>query len=315
MAREPSVGDSVLRVTTRSASVVSTVRRGIVAAGRSGVRGFGIATSALRPDPDFLLIGAKRGGSTSFYYDLITHPQVAPLFPRPDHLPKAAATKGIHYFDSNYFRGRRWYASHLPSTRARRTQESSAGGPVITGEGSPYYLTHPEAPGRVARDLPKVKILAVLRDPVMRTHSHWKERVREGQESLSFTDALDAEQDRVGSDAGKLADPRFYSYAHEHQTYLGQSRYGSAVERWQQHVPAEAICLVRSEDYYADPVGELDRVAEFLGIRPGFFTSGKARNAAPGADLTDAERNQVQDLLRPDAQLLRNLTGISWDWV
>ncbi|WP_157683365.1 sulfotransferase [Microlunatus soli] len=274
-----------------------------------------MATSTLRPDPDFLLIGAKRGGSTSFYYDLITHPQVAPLFPRPDHLPKAAATKGIHYFDSNYFRGRRWYASHLPSARARRAQQSSSGGPVITGEGSPYYLTHPEAPGRVARDLPKVKILAVLRDPVMRAHSHWKERVREGRESLSFSEALAAEQDRVGTDASKLADPRFYSYAHEHQTYLGQSRYGAALERWCQHVPRASICLVRSEDYYADPIAELDRVAKFLEISPGLFSTGEARNAAPGADLPESDRSQVRELLRPDAEVLRRLTGISWDWV
>ena len=51
---------------------------------------------------------------------------------------------------------------------------------MITGEASPYYLFHPGAPERAVRMLPEVKIIAVLRDPVMRTYSHWKERRRTG---------------------------------------------------------------------------------------------------------------------------------------
>lgn len=270
----------------------------------------------MRPDPDFLLIGAKRGGSTSFYFDLITHPQVALLFPRPDHLPKAAATKGIHYFDSNYTRGMRWYRSHLPSTRVRRAQAREVGGPVVVGEGSPYYLTHPAAPARVATDLPEVKLLAVLRDPVLRTYSHWKERVREGAETLSFTDALAAEPGRVGNDAERLSrDPAFYSSAHENQSYLEQSRYGAALGRWMERFPASAFHLVRSEDYYADQAGALNGAAEFLGIAPGRFQTGAAKNAAPGDSLDPETRVQVEDLLRDDAIRLRDLTGISWDWV
>ncbi|QDP95174.1 sulfotransferase domain-containing protein [Microlunatus elymi] len=297
-------------------SVKTIGRRGVINAGRTAIRGFGMATATWRPDPDFLLIGAKRGGSTSFYFDLITHPQVALLFPRPDRLPKAAATKGIHYFDSNYYRSRRWYASHLPSARARQHQTRQAGGPVVTGEGSPYYLTHPAAAERVARDLASVKLLAVLRDPVLRTHSHWKERVREGQESLPFLDAVEQESSRVGNDAERLRqDPHFYSYPHEQQSYLEQSRYGAALERWFEHFPRSSFLLIKSEDYYADPGSSLNQAAEFLGIEPGRFGHGEPQNAAPGSPLDDDTRLQVEALLRDDAKRLRELTGLTWDWV
>ncbi len=299
-----------------SAELSDRVRAKVIGTGRAAIRGFGMATAGLRPDPDFLLIGAKRGGSTSFYFDLISHPQVALLFPRPDRLPKAAATKGIHYFDSNYFRGRRWYASHLPSRRVRRAQERSVGGPVVAGEGSPYYLTHPASPARVAADLPDVKLIAVLRDPVMRAYSHWKERVREGHELATFREALDLEAERVGDAREKLtADPRYYSYAHEQQSYLEQSMYGLALSRWLDHFPAGSLLVVRSEDYYQDPGRELDRAAQFLGIEPGRFGFGAARNAAPGGDLDRATRGHVEDLLREDALLLRKRTAITWDWV
>lgn len=299
-----------------SADPSRLARRAVISVGRAGIRGFGMATASLRPDPDFLLIGAKRGGSTSFYFDLITHPQVALLFPRPDLLPKAAATKGVHYFDSNYFRGKRWYASHLPSVTVRRRQQRTTGGQVIAGEGSPYYLTHPAAPERVARDLPAVKLLAVLRDPVQRAYSHWKERVREGRESLSFRDAIDRERERVGDDALRLQrDPRFYSYAHEQQSYLEQSRYGAALERWLEQFPRSSLLLIKSEDYYADPSASLDRAATFLGIEPGRFRHGAPRNAAPGDSLDRDTQLYVESRLRADAERLAELTGITWEWV
>lgn len=308
-------GAILLHVTIRG-NVVEATRGSVITGGRRAIRGFGMITAWQRPDPDFLLIGAKRGGSTSFYFDLITHPQVGLLFPRPNHLPKAAATKGIHYFDSNYYRGRTWYASHLPSRRTRRIQSQSVGGPVVVGEGSPYYLTHPAAPIRVASDLPDVKLLAVLRDPVLRAYSHWKERVREGYEDLPFDQALSAEQRRAGDDSNRLlADPRFYSYAHEHQTYLEQSRYGAAVSRWLDHFPPSSLLILRSEDYYLDPARELDRAAAFLGIEPGQFKHGAPRNAAPGEELEPQLRSDLEDELRPDARRLRDLTGITWDWV
>lgn len=299
-----------------STDLPARARAEVIRAGRGAIRGFGLATSALRPDPDFLLIGAKRGGSTSFYFDLISHPQIALLFPRPDRLPKATATKGIHYFDSNYFRGRRWYASHLPSARVRRAQQRSAGGRVITGEGSPYYLTHPASAARVAADLPRAKLIAVLRDPVMRAYSHWKERVREGYETAPFREALALEPQRVGNAREKLlADPRYYSYAHEHQSYLEQSKYGAALARWLDHFPAESLLIVRSEDYYQDPHRELDRAARFLDIEPGRFRIGETKNAAPGSDLDAAARDHLEGLLREDALLLKERTGITWDWV
>lgn len=292
------------------------MRELVINGGRSAIRAFGTATAAFRPDPDFLVIGAKRGGSTSFYFDLLSHPQVAVLFPRPDRLPKATATKGIHYFDSNYRRGHRWYASHLPSRRSRHAQEVAAGGAVVVGEASPYYLTHPLAAERVARDLPAVRIIAVLRDPVLRAHSHWKERTRERRETLTFLEALRRENERVGEDADRLrTEPAFYSYPHEHQTYLGQSRYGAALERWLDLLPASSFHVVRSEDYYADPTAALDETAAFLGIAPGRFVPGEAKNAAPGDPVDGSARAYLEEHLRDDALLLRKRTGLTWDWV
>jgi hypothetical protein len=294
---------------------VPVIRDGVIAAGRAAIHGYGAATGRWRPDPEFLIIGAKRGGSTSVYFDLLRHSRVCPLFPRPDHLPKTTATKGIHYFDTNYDRGERWYRAHLPSTFARARQARRAGGPVITGEGSPYYLFHPAAAERAALLLPDAKIIAVLRDPVDRAHSHWKERRRNGVEELSFADALAAEDDRIGDVDERLRnDPAFHSYAHEQLSYARQGEYDTALERWYAHYPAEQVKVLASEDYYADPQATLDELVGFLGLPAELIASGEVRNAAAGDDLDPAVRNALAARFAPHNARLEELTGRRFAW-
>ena len=60
---------------------------------KRAVRGYGVVTARWRPHPDFLLIGAKRGGTTSLWRYLDEHPDILRLFPRPEKI------KGVYYFD------------------------------------------------------------------------------------------------------------------------------------------------------------------------------------------------------------------------
>ena len=60
-------------------------------------------TSLLRAQPDFLLVGVMKGGTTSLFRYLAQHPDVLPPF-----------RKEIKYFDCNYFKGYAWYRAHFP---------------------------------------------------------------------------------------------------------------------------------------------------------------------------------------------------------
>ena len=78
------------------------------------LRTYGELTAGLRRGPDFVIIGAKRGGSTSLYNYMLEHPSIAPLFPARQHI------KGPHYYDTRYARGLTWYRSHFPIEIAGR---------------------------------------------------------------------------------------------------------------------------------------------------------------------------------------------------
>lgn len=287
----------------------------LLTAGQRTLRAYGMATAGMRHLPEFLIIGAKRGGSTSFYYDLLQHPQIAPLFPRPDRLPKQRATKGVHYFDLFYDRGERWYRSYLPSSYARRRQTARAGAPVVTGEASPYYLFHPLAPERAAQLVPDAMLIVVLRDPVARTYSHWKERRRNGAEDLDFAAALAAENERVGDDHAQLANGAItYSYAHEQQSYARQSEYDRALEVWLRHYPREQLLVIASEEYYAAPQEQLDRAATFLGLRRHRFETGTIHNAAEGENLDPVLQTELACRFAPHNARLSELIGRDFPW-
>jgi hypothetical protein len=299
----------------RPGSLSGDLDQAVRRAGSRAFRLLGAATARYRPDPDFLLIGAKRGGTTSLYYDILTMRGVLTLFPSARWLPKANETKGTHFFDTNYFRGEAWYRSYLPTHWARQRGADAAGGRVVVGEASPYYLFHPLAAERAAATVPDVKLIAILRDPVMRTYSHWKERRRNNAESLAFPDAIAAEEVRLAGEEERLrSDPQYYSYPHEQQSYIAQSRYARALRPWVQRFGRERLLVLISEEYHADPGAGLAQVADFLGIERPPVTMGRHLNAASGADLDPALRTELRALFDPDVRELEDLLGRRLPW-
>jgi hypothetical protein len=279
------------------------------------VRGAGRLTAPLRPMPDIVVIGAKRGGTTSLYFDLLEHPGVVRLYPPPVPGLKSEPTKGVHYFDSNFFRGETWYRSYFPTSAARAMTRRRTGIGPVAGEASPFYLFHPAAAARAHSVIPDSRIVVLLRDPVMRTYSHWKERRRNNAEDLDFLSALDAEPDRLAGERDRLLlDPAYVSYAWEQQSYATQSAYADPLRRWVDLYGEHAVHVAISEEYYADPRRVLSELHEFLGLpaRPPSVAS--QRNAARGEDLDPGLQQKLAARFSDDNAALARLLGRDLPW-
>ena len=281
------------------------------------VRAGAVLTAPWRGSPDFLLIGTKRGGTTSLYRQLETHDAYLPLFPSAARLPMRENMKGVHFFDTHHHYGRTWYRSHFPSQLARRRRVASVGA-AFTGDASPYYLFHPLAAQRAAALVPDVKLLVLLRDPVERTISHWSEQTRNGVEQLSLADALAAEADRVGDAAEQLVAGRIRtSFAHEQQSYASQSEYAASLERWIEAFGRDRLLVLFSEEYYADPLAALRQVTDFLGVAPHGDVDLSVRNAAQRRGDDAAVRVALAERFAPDAVRLEAIVGRRppWPWL
>ncbi|WP_283135409.1 sulfotransferase family protein [Rhizohabitans arisaemae] len=207
--------------------------------------------------PSFMIIGAQRSGTTSLYRTLSRHPMIL----------KPVLHKGIHYFDVDYTRGMSWYRAHFPLTATGRRIERRYGARPLAFEASPYYLFHPLAPARIAADLPGVKLIVLVRDPVERAYSAHAHEVARGFESETFVRALDLEAERLSGQVARIsADAGYVSHAHRHQAYLARGRYADQLDRLLPHFGEERIHVVDSGRLFHDPEPVYDRILEFLGL-------------------------------------------------
>jgi hypothetical protein len=282
----------------------------VKAAGRTATRRYGTLTAGRRLLPTFLLIGAKRSGTTSLWNWLLAHPGVMPLFPAVQQI------KSPHYFDINWTKGERWYRSHFATERAFRRTEQVLGRPPAVGEASPYYVFHPAAPERVAATAPEAKLILLLRDPVRRAHSNFWERRGSGAEPISsFAEALDAEPERLrGEEERLLSDPGYYSFHHDNHSYLARGRYLEQIERWFRHFPREQLLIERAEDLFGDPGSTCRRVEEFLGLPHAPEVVLKHHHKLPAPALEEDVREELARYFQPHNEALYATLDVDFGW-
>ena len=264
-----------------------------------GLRGARVAarraTASRRQLPSFLIIGAAKGGTTSLHEYLGEHPAVSPPL-----------TKEIHYFDFSYKRGEGWYRAHFDSPR--QVGE-------ISGESTPYYLFHPAVPERVARNLPRARLIAILRNPIDRAFSQHNHERASGYERLSFEQAIAAEPDRLrGEEERLLSEPSYRSFAHQHHSYLARGRYAEQLERWFGHCARERFLVLSAEELFEDPAATLTATQRFLGLDPDLPDDLRPRNARSYAPIPEQVRAQLRTELEPHNRRLYELLGRDFGW-
>jgi hypothetical protein len=185
----------------------------------------------------------------------------------------------------------------------------------VAGEASPFYLFHPAAAERAFAMVPEARIILLLRDPVMRTYSHWRLQYKRGEEPLGFAAALDAEPARLQGERERLlSDPRHLSYAWEQQSFVTQSRYADALRPWLDRYGRERIFVAASEDYYGNPNRVLGDIYEFLGLPRTATAAEDMRNAAPGADLDPEIEERLRLTFAEPNRDLEAMLGRTFPW-
>jgi hypothetical protein len=256
-----------------------------------------LASSGLRSLPAFLLIGGMKCGTTSLYQYLAQHPTVEKGF-----------AEEVHYFDLNYHRGLAWYRAHFP-------YKGKGAGATIAGDDSPYYLFHPLVPGRVAKDLPEVKLIALLRNPVDRAYSHYNHELRRGRETLPFEQALAREDERLEGEAERMESEGTYaSWNHQRYSYVSRGHYAEQLSSWFDVIPRERFLILQSERMFSDPRSVFDETLEFLGLPQMELRDFDVFNRGKYPSMTDEVREHLQDHFGPHNESLFRLIGQNFDW-
>jgi len=265
----------------------------------------GRLTHRARMLPGFLIVGAQRGGTTSMYRTLDAHPAIL----------KAVLHKGVHYFDTGYDHSLGWYQGHFP-LRARAALARRATGDVpLTFESSPYYMFHPLAAERISRDLPGVKLLVLVRDPVERAYSAHAHELARGYETEPFERALELEDQRLAGEAERIvSEPGYLSHSHQHHAYLTRGLYADQLERLGQFVGRDRVHVVDSGRFFTDPEPVYDGVLEFLGLRRHGYPVFERHNARPRSPMPETLRATLNEHFGAPDERLTSWLGHPPSW-
>ncbi|MDQ6935124.1 MAG: sulfotransferase domain-containing protein [Actinomycetota bacterium] len=262
---------------------------------RAAVLRWGMLTSRWRATPGVLVVGAQRCGTTTLFRLLSGHPALA----RP------TLSKGIGYFDLHYDRGPAWYAGHFPIRRDGKTAFENSG----------YYLFHPLAPERIAGDLPEVRVIAMVRDPVERAYSAHAHETRRGFESEPFAVAVDLEEARLAGEVSRMrSDPGYQSFEHRHHGYLGRGRYAEQLQPYLDLLGPDRVLVLdpwlTSDSFRTEWIRALD----WLGQSRWVPDEIGAWNQAPRTPMADHLRARLSAYFEPHDAALAPILGRTPSW-
>ncbi|GAA4373739.1 sulfotransferase family protein [Paeniglutamicibacter cryotolerans] len=270
---------------------------------RAGIQRFGTMTAPARMLPGFIIIGAQRSGTTSLYRLLSAHPDVV----RP------TASKGIGYFDLNYAKGQAWYQGHFPLSATARLATRPQAPQVF--ESSGYYAFHPLAADRIANDLPGVKLVMMLRDPVERAYSAHRHEFVRGFETEEFEPAIELEDSRLEGEVERLSvEPDYQSFHHRHHAYLCRGRYAEQIRRIRGAVGDDGLYLMDADDFFGDPSAEFQRLQAWLGLNNWIPEQIPAENAQPRSPMDPELRKRLRAYYEAPDNDLAVLMGRKPSW-
>jgi hypothetical protein len=193
--------------------------------------------------PDFLVGGAPRAGTSMMSALLDRHPSIymaKPAKPEPKFfLVDALYEKGLEYYSRTWFNG--------------------VGAEVRAGEKSTDYLESATAAARIARDLPDVRLVFVLRDPVARAYSNYLWTKMNGLEREDFKTALLLEETRERELPERLRFARPYSY-------YSRGLYAEMLQPYFERFPREHMLVLRFEDIVDSPRVAAERLHRFVRV-------------------------------------------------
>lgn len=266
------------------------------------------ATQHIRLLPDFIIIGAQKGGTTSLYYYLIQHPNI-----------RSALTKEVEFFGHHYQRGVRWYRAQFPTFLEKSYVERIQKQPFLTGEASPNYFHYPYAPKRIAQVVPGVKLIALLRNPIDRAYSQYRHNTLRGHEPLSFAETIACDEERTREARREIEEKGHYGYDFRY-AYLLRGMYADLLESWFRFFPREQVLVLKSEELYTRPAELFQQTLQFLNIpamnpnrlKEGFKEYNKSWGSAP--KMSTETRQYLTEFYAPHNTRLYELLDRDFEW-
>jgi len=248
------------------------------------------------PKPNFFVIGAAKSGTTSLHKYLQQHPQVfmsrvkePNFFAFMNGVPEYAGPEeaGSRGFLHDRLR-REKYGFSITSPEEYSRLFSAAGSALAIGESSVSNMYFPAAATRIKQEIPRARIIAILRHPVDRAYSKYMQFRRDASEPIvDFEEALVAEQQRMLENWS----PTWF--------YIDRGFYYRQLKTYYDLFENDSIHVVLYDDLVKNQQHTLNMIFLHLGVEPFSVDVGQRHNVS--RDFRVARITWLHDLImRPN---------------
>ena len=266
-------------------------------------RHFYSLTAPLRVLPNFIVIGVGRGGTTSLYHYLNEHPCVI-----------KSAYDELGFFDENFHLGLNWYRSMFP-TKFLKKKISKEFGKCLTYDVTPSYIRKPWVARRIKELFPKIKLIALLRNPVDKAYSHYHLSLRSGVQKSSFEEIIeeDIKTFQKFENTNSMIDDKYFRIYIE-KSHLGRGFYAQQLKIWFELFDRKQILILTSEELSTDTNKTMNKIFQFLDLPNYEIPDITKHNTATYANMKIDTRKKLISFYSKYNQDLFKLLNQEFDW-
>ena len=236
---------------------------------------------------DFLIIGAQKSGTRALYNYLIKHPEIG------------GCVKEIHFFDEekNFAKKRTEYYDYHSYFNFSTNKK-------VYGEKTPIYIYWQPSCKRIWEYNKKIKLIAILRNPVARAFSHWNHAHTKARNKFSFSDCIRDERDLM-----KKALPnqsRVFSC-------IDRGFYSEQIRRYKRFFSDEQLFFIKYEEFKKNQKFWIEKIFNFLNVNPNnySFTPLLGNMGKYQHKMSDEDKNYLKKIFENDIHEVERL--LNWD--
>jgi hypothetical protein len=246
-------------------------------------------------NPDFVIAGAPKCGTTSLYRYLQQHPRV--------YMPELKEPRFFCNFPVESFEfGTKQFHPEIVTTPDKYVDLfAAAPADSVTGEASTDYLWVEGTAARIRTWNPAAKIIVMLRNPIDRAYSEYRHTIAANFQQETFWSSLQKENERFR----ERFDPIFF--------HVRRGLYAQSLKSYFDTFGRNQVMVVLYEDFAASPKDVVQRAFAFLGLAPcpidvsqRFNADDEARGGARG-ELSPEQFDCLRDKFRADAREVETL--------
>ena len=254
-------------------------------------------TGSARVLPDFLIIGAKRCGTTSLFTHLPEHPSIT-----------SSHHDNMGFFNDNFNLGINWYRSFFIKKSHKKKIENKYG-KCLSFDTTTTYMESKTTAQNVKKVKPDMKIIVMVRNPIDRAYSQYQRTIKDNIESRKFEDSIDDEIKKIDNEK-EIS----FKINRNESNYIKKGIYYEQLKPWFELFPRENIGIFSTEEFKINSEKIYNNIFDFLDLPHFAIKNNTIMEKGNYSSMNKEVRDKLANYYKDHNEKFFNLIGKTFQW-